>query len=61
MLDKGFKEQMAQIIGTLPAEVQIGLYSATMPEDVMKVTNDFMRSPIIIRVKNEDLTLDGIK
>lgn len=61
MLDKGFKEQMAQIIGVLSADVQIGLYSATMPDNVMQVTNDFMRDPIIIRVKNEDITLDGIK
>jgi hypothetical protein len=32
-----------------------------MPVTVLEVTKEFMREPTIIRVKNEDLTLDGIK
>lgn len=37
------------------------LLSATMPSDVMEVTQHFMRSPIRILVKKEELTLEGIK
>lgn len=37
------------------------LLSATMPSDVMEVTNHFMRNPIRILVKKEELTLEGIK
>jgi len=61
MLDKGFKDQIAQIIAKLPPDVQIGLYSATMPAEVMEVAKDFLRDPVMITVKNENLTLDGIK
>ena len=32
-----------------------------MPSDVMEVTQHFMRSPIRILVKKEELTLEGIK
>ena len=40
---------------------QVILLSATMPTDVMEVTNHFMRNPIRILVKKEELTLEGIK
>ena len=32
-----------------------------MPDDVLEVTKRFMRDPINILVKKEELTLDGIK
>ena len=32
-----------------------------MPKDVLDVTNKFMRNPIRILVKKEELTLEGIK
>lgn len=35
--------------------------SATMPPDVLEVTKKFMRDPIRILVKKEELTLEGIK
>lgn len=37
------------------------LLSATMPMDVLEVTKKFMREPIRILVKKEELTLEGIK
>lgn len=32
-----------------------------MPVDVLDVTERFMRNPIRILVKNEEMTLDGIR
>ena len=40
---------------------QVILLSATMPADVLEVTTKFMRDPIRILVKKEELTLEGIK
>lgn len=37
------------------------LLSATMPADVLEVTKKFMRDPVRILVKKEELTLEGIK
>lgn len=41
--------------------LQVVLLSATMPTDVLEVTKKFMRDPIRILVKKEELTLEGIK
>lgn len=40
---------------------QVVLLSATMPSDVLEVTKKFMREPIRILVKKEELTLEGIR
>ena len=41
--------------------MQVILLSATMPTDVLEVTKRFMRDPIRILVKKEELTLEGIR
>jgi len=41
--------------------LQIGLFSATLKEDTLKITENFMNDPIMILVKNEELTLEGIR
>lgn len=35
--------------------------SATLPNDVLEVSNKFMRNPINILVQKDELTLEGIK
>lgn len=40
---------------------KVVLLSATMPADVLEVTKKFMREPIRILVKKEELTLEGIR
>ncbi|KAL0852517.1 hypothetical protein ABMA27_017036 [Loxostege sticticalis] len=61
MLSRGFKDQIQDVFKLLPNEVQVILLSATMPNDVLEVSKLFMRSPIRILVKKEELTLEGIK
>lgn len=59
MLSRGFKDQIYDVFRFLPNDVQVVLLSATMPADVMDVTTKFMRDPITILVKKEELTLEG--
>lgn len=40
---------------------QVVLLSATMPSEVLEVTKKFMRDPIQILIKKEELTLEGIR
>ena len=61
MLSRGFKDQIYDIFKFLPEEVQVCLFSATMPLDVLEVTQRFMRDPVRILVKKDELTLEGIK
>jgi len=60
MLDKGFKAQIQDIFKFLPGDVQIALFSATMPAEILGLTKHFMRDPKKILVKAENLTLEGI-
>lgn len=61
MLSRGFKEQIHELFSNLHPDVQVILLSATMPDDVFEVTKKFMRDPVKILVKKEELTLEGIK
>eukprot|EP01007_Sphenomonas_quadrangularis_P001430 NODE_237_length_1762_cov_472.978400_g178_i0.p1 GENE.NODE_237_length_1762_cov_472.978400_g178_i0~~NODE_237_length_1762_cov_472.978400_g178_i0.p1 ORF type:complete len:405 (+),score=102.67 NODE_237_length_1762_cov_472.978400_g178_i0:62-1276(+) len=61
MLSQGFSEQIYEIFKFLPKDVQVALFSATMPADVLELTTKFMRNPCRILVKKEQLTLEGIK
>jgi len=61
MLSKGFLDDIKDLVSLLPKETQVGLFSATLPPDVLEVTNNFMRDPVRITMKKEDLTLEGIR
>lgn len=61
MLSPGFKDQVYNIFTYLNDDVQIALFSATLPEHIFKITEKFMRNPVKICVKAESLTLEGIK
>ena len=61
MLSQGFSDQIYEIFRYLPKDIQVALFSATMPDDVLELTKKFMRTPTRILVKKESLTLDGIK
>jgi len=61
MLSRGFKDQIYDVFQLLPPTTQVVLLSATMPQDVLEVTTKFMRDPVRILVKRDELTLEGIK
>ena len=61
MLSRGFKDQIYDVFKYLPEKVQVALFSATMPLEVLEVTGKFMRDPVRILVKRDELTLEGIK
>lgn len=61
MLSTGFKEQVYNIFEFMPKDIQVALFSATMPSDLITLTDRFMREPLKVLVKSEQLTLEGIK
>jgi translation initiation factor 4A len=60
MLSQGFKTQVYSIFKKLNQNVQVVLFSATMPPELSKLTDKFMRNPIEILVQSSNLSLDGI-
>merc|ERR1711879_226657 len=61
MLSVGFKDQIYDIFRMLPHDVQVCLFSATMPPEILDLTEKFMREPVRILVKKDELTLEGIQ
>jgi len=61
MLSRGFKDQIYDVFQFLPSNVQVCLFSATMPIEILQITKRFMRDCVRILVKRAELTLDGIK
>ncbi|CUM67440.1 uncharacterized protein PRCAT00005136001 [Priceomyces carsonii] len=61
LLSKGFKEQIYDIYRQLPSTVQVVVVSATVPRDVLDMTSKFMAKPVKILVKQDDISLEGIK
>jgi len=61
MLSQGFKSQIYNVFQTLSSEVQVALFTATIPENILELTNKFMRNPVHIRMKAEELSLECIK
>jgi len=61
MLSRGFKDQIYDIFQFLPERVQVCLFSATMPAEILDISEKFMRDPIKILVQKDELTLEGIK
>lgn len=61
MLSAGFKEQVYNIFQYLKEDVQVCLFSATLPDGINLIVEKIMRNPIRISVKREQLTLEGIR
>jgi len=61
MLSSGFKEQIYSIFQFLESNVQIALFSATLPLEIQSIAGKFMRNPVEILVKTESVTLEGIQ
>lgn len=60
MFSTGFKEQVYNIFQYLNKDVQVALFSATLPPYINSITSKLMRDPVRVSVKVEQLTLEGI-
>jgi len=60
LLSSGFKEQVYNIFQFMPTDIQVALFSATLPNELHTLTDKFMRDPVKVLVKAESLTLEGI-
>jgi translation initiation factor 4A len=61
MLSRGFVDQVEAILVTLPSSAQICMFSATLTLQSLELADRVMRNPVRILVKQDELTLDGIK
>lgn len=52
MLDMGFADAMREIAKVCPRQRQTLLFSATYPDDIQKLSAEFQRSPLSVRVES---------
>jgi ATP-dependent RNA helicase RhlE len=60
MLDMGFGPQIASLMRQIPQERQTMLFSATMPESIMKIAKSYMKLPVRVEVAPSGTMLDTI-
>ncbi|MCE9603476.1 MAG: DEAD/DEAH box helicase [Planctomycetia bacterium] len=60
MLNMGFAEDVEWILEQTPAERQIALFSATMPEQIRRIAQKYLRNPAEITIKQKTATADTV-
>lgn len=60
MLSTEFKEQIYNIFQFFPEDTQIAIFSATLPQEILTLTEKFMREPVKITMVAEKLNLECI-
>jgi ATP-dependent RNA helicase DeaD len=61
MLDMGFREDIEQILRTIPTERQFVCFSATLAKAIMDLIKKFGRDPQTIRIEHKALTVPTVE
>ena len=60
MLDMGFAPQVEQILKNVPNQRQTLIFSATIPAEIMRIVNTYMKLPVHVEVAPSGTTAEGI-
>lgn len=60
MLNMGFREDIEEILQYVPEERQTILFSATMPPEIMAITENYQKSPVVIKTLSKSRTVEAI-
>lgn len=61
MLNMGFREDIEEILTNVPGERQTVLFSATMPPEILAITEKYQRDPVQIKIKSAQKTVELIE
>ncbi len=61
MLRMGFLEDVEWILGQAPAGRQTALFSATMPREVRRIADRYLREPVTIDIEHKTLTVPTVE
>jgi ATP-dependent RNA helicase DeaD len=61
MLNMGFKEELDEVLETMPEEKQVLLFSATMDKQIRRIANNYMRKPEDISVGEKNKGADNVE
>ncbi len=60
MLDMGFLPQINRILHAVPKDRQTMLFSATMPEDIVSIAANHMKTPVRVEIARQGTTADTV-
>ena len=61
MLNMGFREDMETILSQIESEHQTALFSATMPQAILDITDQYQQDAQLVRVTKKELTIPLVK
>ncbi|MCR4638058.1 DEAD/DEAH box helicase [Ruminococcus sp.] len=61
MLNMGFREDIESILADVPEDRQTVLFSATMPKEIMALTEKYQNDPVHIKIKSAQKTVELIE
>ncbi len=61
MLDMGFAPQIKQILLSVPAKRQTMLFSATMPDSIIKLATGYMKLPVRVEIARQGTTAEKVE
>ena len=61
MLDMGFRDDIEQVLKTVPTERQFVCFSATMAKPILDLINKSSRNPKTIRIEHKVLTVPTVE
>jgi ATP-dependent RNA helicase DeaD len=60
MLDMGFIDDITDILSHVPRNHQTALFSATMPDQIVRLSQRYLRSPVTAFVDSDELSVDTV-
>lgn len=61
MLNMGFVDDIREIFAFIPEDSQKAFFSATMPKEIVQLSEDFLKDPHTIRLSRNNLTVSRIE
>ncbi|WP_088006162.1 DEAD/DEAH box helicase [Indiicoccus explosivorum] len=61
MLNMGFIDDIKAILTSVPSERQTLLFSATMPDAIRRIAEQFMKDPEVVKIKSKEMTVENIE
>ena len=61
MLDMGFIDDVKSILENVPRGRQTALFSATMPNEIVKLSQRYLRDPLRVFVDSEEISVESLR
>jgi ATP-dependent RNA helicase DeaD len=61
MLDMGFIDDVRRILDELPRKHQTALFSATMPDEVVRLSHRYLSNPLHVFVDSDEIAVESLR